>query len=419
MNSRERIKTALSHKQPDKLPVDFGSTYITGMHASIVYKLRQHYGLDKPGTPVKIIEPYQMLGEVKDDLKKIIGVDCTPLFGRGSIFMFPREGAKEWKLDDGTPVLVSDLFNTEKNEDGSLFQYPMGDKNSTPSGKMPNNGFFHDAIIRQEEFDDGSLDPKDNIEEHKPISDEELDYLDKLAQKLYEDTDYAISGTVTESGFGDIATIPGVGLKRPKGIRSIEEWYISLHARKKYIKKVFQAQLEIVLDNYRKVHERIGDKINIVVTSATDFGIQCGLFLSIDAYRELYKPYNKAVNDWIHENTEWKTFTHTCGGIFDLIPDLIEAGFDALNPVQISAAGMDPEKLKKEYGKDITFWGGGVNTQKTFMFGTPEEVKEEVLRLIDTFNKDGGFVFSSVHNIQANVPIENVIALIEVVNENR
>ena len=419
MTSRERIISTISHEQPDKLPVDFGSTPVTGMHVSIVYKLRQHYGLDSKGEPVKVVETYQMLGEIKDDLKEVLGADCAALEGNSTLFGFNRENWKEWQLSDGTPVLVPQLFNTVKNEDGSIFQYPEGNKNYPASGKMPRDGFFFDAIIRQKDFDENSLDPKDNLEEFSLISDEDLNYLKEQCNHLYNDTEYAISGMLADTSFGDIAIVPGITLGNPKGIRSIEEWYISIHTRKDIVKKIFEGQLEIAMDNYRKIFKEIGNKINVVLTSGADFGMQQGLFISPDTYKELFKPIHLRLNNWIHENTTWKSFIHTCGGIFDLIPDLIEAGFDILNPVQISAHGMSPEKLKSEYGNDITFWGGGVDTQKTLPFGTPGDVKKQVRELVEIFFKNGGFVFNTVHNIQAKVPIENVIAMIEVLQEYR
>ncbi len=419
MTPRERIIKAISKQQPDKLPVDFGSTAVTGMHASIVYKLRQYYGLGIEGEPVKVVEPYQMLGEIKDDLKEVMGVDCASLEGKGTFYGFNKEGWKEWQLNDGTPVLVPGLFNTEKNKDGSIFQYPKGDKSCSPSGKMPKGGFYFDAIIRQQYFDENNLNPQDNLEEFSLLSEQDLNDLKEQCDCLYNGTDYAIAGMPADTSFGDISFVPGTSLKNPKGIRSIEEWYISLYSRKEYIKKVFEGQLEIALENYKKIFEKIGNKINVVLTSGTDFGTQQGLFVSIDTYRELFKPIHLRLNNWIHENTSWKSFIHTCGGISDLIPDLIEAGFDILNPVQISARGMDPKKLKTEYGKYLTFWGGGVDTQKTMAFGSPDEVRKQVRELIEIFSDQGGFVFNTVHNIQAKVPIENITAMIETVKQYR
>jgi len=419
MNSRERIKCVLTHKQPDKLPVDFGSSPTTGIHVSMVYELRQHFGLDKPGTPVKVMEPYQMLGEIADDLKELIGIDVANLEGKATFFGYNKENWKEWKLDDGTPVLVPELFNTKKNEDGSIYQYPCGDKSFPPCGKMPEKGFYFDAINRQKEIIEEKLDPKDNIEDFKIISENDLDYLKKETENLYKNTPYALMGLVACSGFGDIVVVSGLPVKDPKGIRDVEEWYISTYTRKDYVKKVFEEQCEIAIENYRRIFNVVGNMIDVVYVSGADFGMQEGLITSKNTYRELYKLFHKKVNGWIHNNTNWKCFVHTCGSVYELIPDLIEAGFDILNPVQISAARMNPETLKREFGEYITFWGGGVDTQKTLPLGTPKEVKEEVKRLIDIFSPDGGFVFSSVHNIQTNLPLENVLAMVEVIQEYR
>lgn len=417
MNSKERVLKTLIHKETDKLVVDFGASSVTGMHVSIVYKLRQYFGLDNPDTPVKVIEPYQMLGEIDNDLRDILGSDVAGLGGKDTIFGYSKENWKEWKLFDGTPVLVPRLFNTEANKDGSIYQYAEGDKIYPPSGKMPKDGFFFDSIIRQKPIDEGNLDFSNNVEEFSLLSDKDIDYFKKELQRINPKNDFAIIGMIANSGFGDITFVPGPMLKDPKGIRDVEEWYISTYTRKDYIKKVFHGQLDIALENYKKVNKDIGDSVDVVFVSGTDFGTQQGLFSSLDTYRELFKPFHKKVNDWIHDNTNWKTFIHTCGSIFKIIPDLIEAGFDILNPVQISATGMDPSKLKSNYGKDITFWGGGVDTQKTLALGAPQDVKKQVRELIEIFSPGGGFIFTTVHNIQANVPIKNVIAMIEAVNE--
>jgi len=139
----------------------------------------------------------------------------------------------------------------------------------------------------------------------------------------------------------------------------------------------------------------------------------------VDVFRKLFKPFYKKINNWIHEHTKWKTFKHSCGSIEPLIPEFIDAGFDILNPVQTSAANMDPVSLKKKYGSQITFWGGGVDTQKTLPFGSPRDVEKEVEERIKIFGEGGGFVFTTVHNIQANVPIENVIAMFETLKRYR
>jgi len=419
LNSRERINTTLNHKTPDKLPVDFGGTTTTGIHVSVVYKIRQYYGLDEPGTPVKVIEPYQMLGEVKDDLKDIIGIDVISASGPNNFFGFKNEGWKPWQLWDGTPVLVPEKFNIEINENGSVYQYAQGDKNYPPCAVMPNKGYFFDSLNRQKPFNEKDLDPIDNTEEFKYLGDDDLEYIKQDTERKYSNSSYAIVGTLVSSGFGDIALVPGPSLKDPKGIRDVTEWYISTMTRKEYIKKVFEKQCEIAIENYKKIFTAIGNKLSAVFVSGTDFGTQDRLFSSIENYRELFKPYHIKINTWIHENTDWKTFIHSCGAIKELLPDLIDAGFDIVNPVQISAAGMEPATLKREFGKYITFWGGGVDTQKTLAIGDEKDVKEQVKQMIEIFNKDGGYVFSTVHNIQANVPINNVIAMFDVIKQYR
>ncbi|MCK4276412.1 MAG: methyltransferase, partial [Phycisphaerae bacterium] len=152
--------------------------------------------------------------------------------------------------------------------------------------------------------------------------------------------------------------------------------------------------------------------------TGTDFGTQNGPFISRKSYCDLYQPFHRRVNDWIHENTTWKTFIHSCGCVVELMPDFIDAGFDILNPVQCSAAGMDPKALKSQFGEDIVFWGGGVDTQRTLPFGTSDEVYKEVRERIEIFNDGGGYVFGAIHNIQANVPLSNVLAMFKAVNDS-
>ncbi len=419
MDSRERVAQALNHKTPDKLPVDFGSTSTTGIHVSVVYKLRQHFGLDKPGIPVKVIEPYQMLGEIADDLKEELGIDTAGISGPTTLYGYKKENWKLWKLWDGTPILVPEKFNTTINSDGSIYQYAEGDKNYPPCAIMPNRGYFFDTILRQKPFKEEELDPLDNTEEFKQLSKEDLEYIKSETDDKYYNTKYALIGSVAPSGFGDIALVPGPMLKDPQGIRDVTEWYISTLTRKSYIKRVFEVQCEVAIECYKSIYSAVGNKLTAVFVSGTDFGAQDRLFNSIENYRELFKPFHLKVNHWIHENTSWKTFIHTCGAIKELIPELIEAGFDILNPVQISAAGMDPLELKKKYGKYITFWGGGIDTQKTLATGSVSEVKNQVKKMIEIFNEDGGFVFNTVHNIQANVPFENILAMLEVIKQYR
>ncbi|MEA3336589.1 MAG: uroporphyrinogen decarboxylase family protein [Chloroflexota bacterium] len=409
------MNLALTHRQPDRVPLDLAGSVVTGMAASAVYQLRQALGLDEPGTPVKVIEPYQMLGEVKADLMEVLGVDVVPLQGNRTIFGFRNVDWKPWTTFDGAPVLVPGGFNTEPQENGDIMMYPEGDRSVAPSGRMPKGGWYFDAIIRQPFIDDDNLNVEDNLEEFGPISDEDLEYLRAEAERLYTSTDKALLANFGGTGFGDIALVPAPWLKDPRGIRDVEEWYISTIARRDYVYQVFERQCEIGLENLTRIHEVVGENVTAIIVTATDFGMQRGCFISPRSYRDLYAPFHREVNSWIHANTSWKTFIHSCGSIMPLIDDFIEVGFDILNPVQTSAANMQPQELKQRFGERITFWGGGVDTQQTFPNGSPDEVRREVRERIEVFGEGGGFVFNTIHNVQANVPVENIVAMYETV----
>ena len=418
MTHRERIKAALNHRQPDRVPVDFGGTMTSGISASVISKLSKAMGLDRPDDRVKVTEPFQMLGEILPELKEKMFIDTFGLFNLNNMFGFKNEDWKPWTMFDDTPVLIPGKFNTEPDENGNIPMYAEGDKNYPPCAVMPEGGYYFDAISRQKPIDDDNLNVDDNLEDFGPYSDELLEYLEKESKRVYEETDYAIVYTVGGASFGDIALIPGLWLKDPKGIRDVEEWYISTVTRRDYVFEVFERQCDIAIENLEKVRDALQDRIEVIFVSGTDFGTQRGPFISPDAYRDLYKPIHKRINEWIHKNTSWKTFIHSCGGIRPLLDDIVDAGFDILNPVQCSAEGMEPQKLKDDYGDRIVFWGGGVDTQKTLPFGKPEEVYEEVSERIRIFNKGGGYVFDSIHNIQQGSPVENVMAMLDAIKDS-
>ncbi len=410
MTSRERLAAALGHRQPDRVPVDFNGTAVTGMHVKCVIGLRDHFGLEK--RLVKVHEPYQMLGWIDDDLQTALGIDVEGVYGPDTMFGYRNENWQPWRMDDGTEVLMSGNFRTTKDASGDTLVYPGGDRTASPSGRLPKNGFFFDTIVRQDPIDEDRLDPADNLQEFGPVSEETLDHFERESRRAGA-TGRGIIGSFGGTALGDIALVPAPGLKRPKGIRDIEEWYVSTLTRRPYVHKVFEGQTAMALANLEKIHSRVGDQVQAVFLCGTDFGTQQSTFCSVDAFRELYMPYYKRINDWVHRRTAWKTFKHSCGAVYALIPAFIESGFDILNPVQVSAAGMDARRLKEEFGRDIVFWGGGVDTQKTLAFGTPEAVRAEVLERREVFGRDGGFVFNAVHNIQANVPLANIVAMFE------
>ncbi len=419
MNSRERVRLALNHQEPDRIPLDLGASPVTGMHVSTVYALRQALKLDEPGVPIKIIEPYQNLGEIKPDLIQALGIDVVGVSPPGTLFGFKNEGYKPWTGFDGIPVLVPKGYNTEPEPNGDILMYPEGDKSAPPSGRMPEGGWYFDTIVRQPPLDAAALDVQDNLEEFGLISDKDLEYFRQEIGRLYDDTDKAILANFGGTAFGDISLVPTPWLKRPRGIRDMEEWYISTVTRQDYVRSIYEQQCEVALENLARLYEAVGDRVTAVYMSGTDFGTQRGLFMSPKTYRALYKPFQKRLNDWVHEHTSWKTFMHSCGSVMALIPDFIEAGFDILNPVQWTADDMDPATLKARFGDRVTFWGGGVDTQNTLPFGTPDQVRDQVRERIKTFGPGGGFVFNTIHNVQPQVPVENVLAMYETLRECR
>jgi uroporphyrinogen-III decarboxylase len=415
MTPRQRLATVLNHQQADGVCVDFGAGGQTGMGVCAVDRLRKAV-LGDSNFRVKVTEPYQMLGEIDNQLCETLALDVVGINTPDTMFGFPCDGWKPFKMFDGTEVLVPGKFNYTVDDDGSLLMYPQGDTSCPLCAKMPKTGYFFDSINRQKTIEEEKLNPEDNCEEFASLSDEDVKYFADSAKHLYEQTDYGIYMTIPGLGFGDIALVPAPWMKDPKGIRDVEEWYISTVTRRDYVLKVFEFQCQIGLKNIEKLAEAVGDYVQVVFITGTDFGTQRGPFISPETYRQLYKPFHEMVNDKIHQLTNWKTFMHSCGSIYELIPDFIDAGFDILNPVQSSAANMDPQTLKKEFGKDLVFWGGGVDTQKTLPFGTPDEVYRQVRQRIEIFAPDGGFVFNAIHNIQSNVPTENILAIFRAIS---
>lgn len=412
MTSREKVLNALNH-QSGPVPMDFGGTNVSGMHCTCVAALRDYYGLEK--RPVKIHEPYQMLGWIDKDLQDAIGADVVATEPLGTIFGFAADNWKEWTAPWGQKVLVPGGFNVTQNSKG-IYIYPEGDTSAAPSAHMPKSSFFFDSIIRQPELDEDNLNPDDNLEEFGPLTDSALCRMKAAAEKASA-SGRAVVGDVGGTALGDIAMIPAPYLKVPKGIRDIEEWYVSTVIRQDYIHEVFGRQVEIALGNLERAAAVLGDLIDVVMICGTDFGTQSGTFCSSATYDELWHPYYKKMNDWIHGNTNWKTFKHCCGAVESFMPHFIASGFDIINPVQCSATGMDPQTLKERYGKDIVFWGGGVDTQKVLPFGTPAEVREQVLARCEVFSRNGGFVFNAIHNVQAQTPVKNIVAMIDAVHE--
>lgn len=415
-NSKERVWNALNHRGGTPVPVDFGATTVTGIHCRIVEQLRKYYGLaDKP---VRIVDPFQMLGEVDEELQERMGVDLVPLFGQKNMFGIDESEVHEQVTPWGQKVLIAKGIDMTPDAEGDVYIYPEGDRSVSPSAVMPKGCYFINAIERQQPIDEALLSYQDNLEEYALLNESDLTYWKQAAGKA------AATGKAVVAGFGgtalgDVAFIPAMGLKHPKGIRSVAEWYMSTLIRPDFVHALFEHQTDLAIRNYEMLWNTVGDQVDVVFTCGTDFGTQDSQFCSEEVFRELWLPYYKRLNDWIHTHTTWKIFKHSCGAVLPLIPAMIDSGFDILNPVQINAKDMDSKVLKEQFGDQLVFWGGGIDTQRVLAFGTKEEVRRQVMEQCEILGKDGGFVFNTVHNIQANVPVENVITMIETLNEIR
>ena len=414
MNSRERVVASLNHQQPDKIPLDLGGTSVSSLHVRCIGQLREYYKLPKEYVTAWSIS--SMAGIVPADLADRMGVDTASAIARGGPFGMPREDLKLWTMPDGQEIFVPGLFNPTPDGNGGWYAHPQGDTSCPPSGHMPTKCYYFDNIEPKIDFDEDKLDPSDNLEEFSILGEKDAQYIIRSVEDAYL-TGRAVVLNMPGAGLGDISWVPGGGLKNPKGVRTIEEWYISPLIRPDYIKQVFDRQTDMALVNLKIINDACGDKIDVIYTCGTDFAHQNGQFCGQAVFRDVWMPYYRKVNDWVHANTKWKILKHSCGAVFPLIPCFIEAGFDILNPVQTSAVGMDPVTLKKTFGRDISFWGGGVDTQNVLPLGRPDEVRKQVLQRCEIFGKDGGFIFNAIHNVQNDVPAENIAAMIDAVRE--
>ena len=414
MTSRSNLQKTLNHEQPDRMVVDFGGTPVTGIHVLMVKNLREHFGLEKK--PVKVTEPYQMLGEIDSDLQEAMGVDVVGISPPSDMFGNKLDNLKEYRTPWNQEVLVPGSFTVKKDENGDTVLFPQGDDSVPPSAKMPKSSYFFDAINRQQPIDETRLNAEDNLEEFSVMSDDDLAYW-KKSIGIVSENDKGVVANFGGTAIGDIALVPAMNLKHPKGIRDVADWYMSTLMRSDLLHEVFEKQTDIALQNLALAKDAAGNAVDVAFICGTDFGTQDSSFCSLETFDELYAPYYKRINNWIHENTSWKTFKHSCGAVEPFMEHFIEAGFDIINPVQINAAGMDPALLKEKYGSALTFWGGGIDTQMVLPFGTPEEVKAHVIKECEIFAPGGGFVFNTVHNIQANVPLQNVLAMLEAIRQ--
>lgn len=398
MNSRERVMAAINHKEPDKVPIDFGAMRSTGIMAIAYNRLKQHLGITTGETFV--YDVMQQLAEPEAWILDRFQADVEQLHRYRPSFNAPLKGKRAGVLPDGSPATFPAEFLPVIKDGIENVIVDGVTIAKRPAASLYFEGDYHPLENARSVKDLDAL-------KFTSLDDEEFVWLKKRSAELRASTTRAITGH-----FG------GNFFEAGHGLFGYGENLMRMATEPDLVHALMERLLEGYLTDLKRYIEAVGDNIDIVICG-DDLGTQGSLAVSPSMYRELIKPYEKRLFGYIKSHTDWKIFLHTCGSIVTVIPDLIEVGVDILNPVQTAAKDMEPERLKREFGADVTFWGGGAETQSTLAFGTPAEVREQVRERMRIFGPGGGFIFNQVHNIQANVPPENIVALYDAAIEFR
>jgi uroporphyrinogen decarboxylase len=396
MTPRERIIKALKHEETDRVPVDLGSTESSGITWRAYNRLKKHLGI---GGDTFVFDLAQLIAKVDIKIAEIVGSDAVPL-------LFEPLKWKSWEFDEGVPVKIPAGVNLKKLPDGSTLLVRQEDNNAkdTVLARLPVSGFYFDAVFNPL----GNINQDDDLKRFESFFesfdlpgylDEGFERLSVRAKNLHSQTDFAVVGNLW-------VHIIAAGQSH----RGFENFMVDLAVNKKLAHRILSKQLDFYLERIDRYCRAIGGNVDVIQVN-DDLGTQNGPQISLHLYREMIKPYHKELWGYIKEKCGKPILFHSCGSVYNFIPDLIECGIDALNPIQVSAKNMDTAALKKEFGRYITFWGGGCDTQKILPFGTPEQVAAEVKKRVADLADGGGFVFCQVHNIQPDVPVENILAM--------
>jgi uroporphyrinogen decarboxylase len=373
MDSRERVLLALDHKEPDRVPIDFGGI-VTSIHHEAHRRLLEYLGMPPYEAPIQ--DMFQQIVYPAPALKEKFHADVE------SFFANPVSG---WKLE------VDPVTDTYVDEWEVLYQRPPG-------------GYWYD--LADHPLKEGTIEELEKLQFPDPRDPHRVKGLADKARDLWENTDKAVTINSPTAGV----------FEHSYWLRGIEPLFTDMSFNKKYVEALAERVVEWQLEFWDFVLDEVGPYVH-AVKLGDDLGGKHGPMFSPDLYREIYKPRHRRLTDLIHRKTEAKVFFHTCGSIYWAMPDIIESGMDIVNPVQVSAKDMETDRLKREFGRDVVFWGGGADATKTMTFGTPEDVKEEVKKHIHDLAPGGGFVFGSIHNIMVEVPPENIVALFETAYE--
>lgn len=410
MNSRERVLSSIHHKEPDRVAVDLGSTPSSGISAVAYNNLKKYLKIEHGHN--RVYDVVQQVTQPEDDFIERFGIDVLDI---GRAFNTSDIDWHEATLPDGSKAEYPSWFKPVRQADGSLLAYI---KDGTPVGKMPVGATFFDQTTFP--YQDGYPDNYKDLPEamgkvvwsalvHSPWDHAgEADFWNQLRQKalyLRQNTDKALM-IVCGCNLFEWGTF----------LRRMDNFLMDIYTEPEEVEKLLDALMEQHLKTLENVCKSVGDIVD-VIRFGDDLGMDSGPFMSPDIYRKIFKPRHAQLCNYVKKNSNMHTFLHTCGSIYRLIPDLIEAGYDILNPVQTSCFEMEAENLKREFGKDVTFWGGGSDTRYILNNGTPAQVKDDVKRRLEILSPGGGFIFNTIHNIMPDVPPENIIAMFEAVNE--
>jgi uroporphyrinogen decarboxylase len=396
MTSRERVVAAIERKSADRVPIDLGGFNASTILAEAYQGLLAHLSIDRP---VRIGDSSQFWVYVDEEIIERFNLDVVPCYPLYDGLGCRRDRVtKEWVHPRGTRVTISSDFSPKREQDGS-YTYRAGEA----VYRLPEDGFYFDLIKNPYSWVET---PADVEKIQIPLMDRfELEYIEKTALQTRRETDKFV---ITEifAGWCDIA---GPWLGNAK-------FYMDLISNRKMIHALFEKMTGVWMKKIDQLVETIGDSADAVPVY-NDLGTNMGGMYSSATVREMIIPYVRTFMDHVRKVSSYHIIFHACGSVYRYIADLIDAGIRILNPVQVGTRDMEPAKLKREFGKDVTFWGGAIDPQHVLPFASPREVKEQARRNIEVFKQGGGFVFNNPHNIQPHVPPENIVALYEAANE--
>jgi hypothetical protein len=408
MTSRERVLRTVNFQEPDRVPIDLGGMKASSIAVKAYNRVKARLGIR---TATRIWDPKFMIACLEEEVRQRFHVDVVPL--DISSAMDELRPDSEWipkTLYDGAEGLLPPGTSVGTDADG---YWALLDRDGQPTSfRMPRDGYYFDDIHFNEAG--AAIDPA-AFRPATGFTDEQLSAIEARAKFLYDHTDYALLGWGGGVCFLGLSLITDRPSNVTQGLPS--EWMMMLMTEKETCHEMMNRSVEASIACLKQLHDAVGDRCFAWGIAADDSGTQRGEFVSPDLWAEMIQPHYTKLCAWIHRNTNWKTFLHSCGSIYHLIPHMIEAGVDILNPIQTSAANMDPARLKQEFGGKIVFWGGGCDTQRVLADATPDQVREHVKERLALLKPGGGTVFTQVHNIQPNVPAENIIAMLDAAYE--